>query len=218
MSPTTSILVTACSADGIGAAIALALARRSHHVFATAREPNETPEVLKTLPSVTILHLDVEAAASVAAAARSVTETGHVLDVLVNNASVGYVRSVLKLNIAAAQRLFDVNFWGPLRMTRTFAKFLIASRGRTVNVTSTSSVFYSPWICTFKLWLSTSFLATQPGSVINPSLSKRELRSHITYLRSFHDGHLAGRYDTFSNVRRVQGRAEHALRDPLPGA
>ncbi|ROV94220.1 hypothetical protein VSDG_05685 [Cytospora chrysosperma] len=61
MSPTQtkSILITGCSAEGIGAAMALVLARRGHHVFATARDTTKVPDALSSLANVTVLPLDV---------------------------------------------------------------------------------------------------------------------------------------------------------------
>lgn len=147
MSPTKSILVTGCSADGIGAAMALVLARRGHHVFATARNLAKIPEALSSLANVTVLSLDVADTASVAAAARTVADTGHGLDVLVNNAGVEYVQPVLDIDITTAQRMLDINLWGPLRTIQAFADLLIASRGRIVNVSSTASVVNLPWVC-----------------------------------------------------------------------
>ena len=147
MKPTKTILVTGCSADGIGAAMALALARRGHHVFATARQPAKISETLRSLPNVTALPMDVADATSVAEAARAVADTGRGLDVLVNNAGIEYVQPVLDVDITAAQRMLDVNLWGPVRAIQAFADPLIASRGRIVNVSSTASVVNLPWVC-----------------------------------------------------------------------
>lgn len=149
MSATKSILITGCSAGGIGAAMALVLARRGHHVFATARNTARVPEPLASLANVTVLPLDVGDTASVAAAARSVADSGRGLNVLVNNAGTGYVTPVLDIDIAAAQRVHDINLWGPLRTIQALADLLIASRGRIVNVSSSASVLNSPWMCRF---------------------------------------------------------------------
>jgi NAD(P)-dependent dehydrogenase (short-subunit alcohol dehydrogenase family) len=148
MSPTQtkSILITGCSSEGIGAAMALVLARRGHHVFATARDTTKVPDALSSLANVTVLPLDVVDTASVAAAARAVADSGLGLHVLVNNAGGGYVRPVLDIDIAAAQRLHDINLWGPLRTVQAFADLLIASHGRVVNVSSSASVLNSPWM------------------------------------------------------------------------
>lgn len=149
MSAKKSILITGCSAEGIGAALALVLAKRGHHVFATARSVDKIPDALQTDANVTILALDVSDATSVTAAAHAVTQSGRGLDVLVNNAGVGYICPVLDINIDTAQKVFDVNLWGPLRLIQAFAGLLVASRGRIVNVSSSASVVYSPWVCKF---------------------------------------------------------------------
>ncbi|KAK2613348.1 hypothetical protein N8I77_000266 [Diaporthe amygdali] len=93
--------------------------------------------------------LDVADPSSIAAAARAVADSGRGLQVLVNNAGGGYVRPVLDIDIAAAQRLFDINLWGPLRMIQAFADLLISSRGRIVNVSSSAAVINSPWYSTY---------------------------------------------------------------------
>lgn len=149
MSTSKSILVTGCSANGIGAALALVLAQKGHHVFATARNVDKVPVALKGLENVTVLPIDVTDTASIKAATQIVTASGHGLDVLVNNAGVGYVLPVLDVDIDAAQRLFDVNLWGPLRMIQAFTDLLVASHGRVVNISSSASVVHSPWVSTY---------------------------------------------------------------------
>lgn len=193
---TKSVLVTGCSAGGIGAAIAHALAKRGHHVFATARTPFKIPETLRQLSNVTVLPLDVGDPASVAAASRAVTESGRGLDVLVNNAGVGYVRPVLDINIAAAQRLHDINLWGPLRTIQAFAELLIASRGRIVNVSSSAAVIYSPWICKFKC-----------SAILTCCMV------HVPV----DGGVLTARPAMTSHVRLVQGRVKQPFRDAPAG-
>lgn len=144
--PKKSILVTGCSAGGIGEALALALANQGHHVFATARNPAKVPEAISSLSNVTVLKLDVLSADSVAEAAKAVTESGQGLDVLVNNAGCGYAQPIIDIDIAKAQRLFDTNLWGPIRMIQAFADLLIASQGKIVNVSSVGAIVNTPWI------------------------------------------------------------------------
>lgn len=157
-----TILITGCSADGIGAAIALLLARRGHHVFATARDPGKIPQALSSLDNVTIQTLDVADPTSIEAAARAVGDAGRGLDVLVNNAGVEYVCPVLDVDVAEAQRLFDTNFWGPLRMIQAFSNFLVASRGRIVNISSSAAVINPPWMCMLTTSLSPGQSGRQP--------------------------------------------------------
>ncbi|KAI1328989.1 oxidoreductase [Xylariaceae sp. FL0255] len=149
MSSSKVILIAGCSNGGIGAALALVLARQGHHIFVTARNILKISDTLSSLSNVTVLSLDVGDDASVAAAAQAVTESGRGLDVVVNNAAVGYVRPVLDINLIEAQRLHNINLWGPVRMVQAFADLLIASRGRVINVSSSASVVYSPWYATY---------------------------------------------------------------------
>lgn len=140
-----SILVTGCSAGGIGAAIALLLARKGHHVFATARNTSKLSEELTTLSNVTVLSLDVTSMSSVMAAAKAVSESGRGLDVLVNNAGLGYITPILDMDIEQAQKLYDTNLWGSVRMIQACKDLLIASHGRIVNIISCGAVVPLPW-------------------------------------------------------------------------
>ncbi|KAI1308109.1 dehydrogenase with different specificitie [Xylaria venustula] len=144
-----TMLVTGCSAGGIGAAIALALSQRGHHVFATARTVHKIPSELSKLANVTLLPLDVTSSESVAEAAQTVAASGRGLDVLINNAGAGYAMPVLDVNISRAQKLYDVNVWGPIRMVQAFADLLITSRGRIVNLSTVGAVLNTPWISTY---------------------------------------------------------------------
>lgn len=144
--PSKTILVTGCSAGGIGAAIASSLAARHHHVYATARDTSKIPESLSALPNVSVLRLDVSEPASVSEAVKAFTDSGRELDVLVNNAGGGYAMPLLDVDIDRAKKLYDVNVWGPLRAIQAFSKLLIARRGRVVNISTCGAVVNTPWI------------------------------------------------------------------------
>lgn len=143
---TKTILVTGCSAGGIGAAIASALAAHHHHVLASARDPSKIPESLSRLSNVTVLPLDVCDGASISEAVKVVAALGRGLDVLVNNAGAGYATPVLDIDVERAQRLYDTNVWGPVRTIQAFSQLLIASRGRVVNISTCGAVVNTPWI------------------------------------------------------------------------
>ena len=143
-----TILITGCSANGIGAALANALAKAGHTVFATARDPSKIPTTLTALPNVKTLALDVTSPSSVAdavAAVKSDDRAGR-LDVLVNNAGAGYTIPLLDADLEQARRVHDTNVWGPLRTTQAFADLLIASKGRVVNISSVGAVVNTRWV------------------------------------------------------------------------
>ncbi|KAI6088059.1 oxidoreductase [Hypoxylon rubiginosum] len=144
-----TILVTGCSAGGIGAAIAIALASRAHYVFATARSISKIPSELAALSNVTILPLDVTSASSVAEAAQAVAASGRGLDVLLNNAGAGYSMPVLDINVDKAMELYDVNVLGVIRTVQAFAPLLIKSKGRVVNLSSCGAAVNTPWIASY---------------------------------------------------------------------
>ncbi|ROV87981.1 hypothetical protein VPNG_10339 [Cytospora leucostoma] len=147
--PLKSVLVTGCSEGGIGAALALAVAKRGHHVFATARNTSKIPGELSALSNVTVLQLDITSASSVAEAAKAVASSGRGLNVLINNAGAGYATPILDLDVEKAQRLYDTNVWGPVRMIQAFADLLIASRGAIVNISTVGAVINTPWISAY---------------------------------------------------------------------
>lgn len=77
-------------------------------------------------------------------------DAGRGLDVLAKNAGMGY--AVLDIDVAEAQRLCDVNLWGPLQMIHAFSDMLIASLGCVVNVSSSAAIINSLCICESLEW------------------------------------------------------------------
>ncbi|KAJ6003092.1 NAD(P)-binding protein [Penicillium sp. IBT 35674x] len=127
MSSRKHILLTGCSANGIGAALALALARKDHHIFATARTLSKIPESLVSLNNVTSIQLDVTSPDSITEAVRVAEDHGVGLNVLINNAGIGYTMPLLDVDIKVAQQTYDTNVWGVLRITQAFAPLLLRS-------------------------------------------------------------------------------------------
>jgi NAD(P)-dependent dehydrogenase (short-subunit alcohol dehydrogenase family) len=120
------VLVTGTS-SGFGRLIAETLARNHFQVFATMRNvkgrnataAREIAEVAKRESlSLQTLELDVTDDVSVeSAVSKIVLQCGRV-DVLVNNAGFGIVDLAETVTMAQAQRQFDTNFFGVLRMNR----------------------------------------------------------------------------------------------------
>ena len=114
------VLITGCS-SGIGRALAVELGARGHDVIATARR-------LETLADLQVgkrLQLDVTDDASVAAA---VARAG-AIDVLVNNAGVGFWGPVEAASASAVQALFETNFLGRCPALQRTARTLLRDQG-----------------------------------------------------------------------------------------
>ena len=120
------VLITGTS-SGFGRLIAVTLARKKYRVFATMRDikgrntkvAREIAELAKHESlSLQTLELDVTSDSSVErAVSKVVLECGR-LDVLVNNAGYGVMDLAETVTTAQAQRQFDTNFFGVLRMNR----------------------------------------------------------------------------------------------------
>jgi NAD(P)-dependent dehydrogenase (short-subunit alcohol dehydrogenase family) len=124
--PQQVVLITGAS-SGFGRLIAETLARKNYQVFATmrnvngrnaaaAREIRELGE--RESLSLQTLELDVTDDASVDRAVNEVTTRCGRIDVLVNNAGYGIMDLAESVTLAQAQRQFDTNFFGVLRMNR----------------------------------------------------------------------------------------------------
>ena len=135
-----TVVITGCS-TGFGLEAALAFARRGDTVVASMRdvrkattlEERATAEGLK----VAVVELDVTDDASVARAVREITADHGTVDVLVNNAGVGYGGPVETMPMDAARALFETNFWGPQRTMRAVLPGMREQRsGVIINVSS----------------------------------------------------------------------------------
>ncbi|KAF2648588.1 NAD(P)-binding protein [Lophiostoma macrostomum CBS 122681] len=153
-----SVLVTGCSAGGIGSALAFSFASRGHLVFATARNTSKIDPQLATLSNVEVLELDTTSTESIAAAAEVVGKrTGGGLGVLVNNAGMGFVNPFLDVDLDAARKMFEVNFWGALMCIQGFKNLLVKAKGTIVNNSSMAFAAPCPYLslyCASKAALS----------------------------------------------------------------
>ena len=67
--------------------------------------------------------------------------TGGFLDILGNNAGVGYQMPAVDLEMAIVERLMAVNVVGPMRMVRYIHPLLIKAKGIIFNTTSVAAFF-----------------------------------------------------------------------------
>ena len=141
-----SVLITGCSAGGIGSALVESFQKRNLRVFATARDVSKMSH-LEKLPNVTLLNLDPTSEPSVRAAFDILeAQTGGTLDYLVNNAGQTIIMPTLDFNIETAKKLYDINVWGMLRVTQVLAPCVIAAKGTIVNISSIAPCVNTPWM------------------------------------------------------------------------
>ena len=147
---TRSVLVTGAG-SGIGNCVARHLAERGCLVYGTVRNDGAADE-LRKIDSVVPLCCEVTKPDEIVAAVRAVTSAGHGLYGLVNNAGRGDLGMLSTWTDEEMLRIFDVNVFGPHRMTNAFLPLLLASRGRIVNIGSQGGMlaksYYGPYTMT----------------------------------------------------------------------
>ncbi|KAJ5557029.1 hypothetical protein N7494_000944 [Penicillium frequentans] len=144
-----AVLVTGCSDDGIGYGLALTFQKQGYQVFATARNLEKMTK-LNSLPNVTLLQLDVTEPSQIEAAVAAVqAQTGGTLDVLVNNAGRNHFMPYLDEDVEQVKALYDINVWGPLRVTKAFMPLLIKAKGSIAFITSISGYLNVPFMGTY---------------------------------------------------------------------
>ncbi len=122
------VMVTGAS-SGLGKALAVALLDQGARVAATFRRQDQADAFTAGAAGRGLgVVLDVTDAGAVELGVAKVLEQFGRIDVLANNAGAGLVGAIEETSEAEAQRLFDVNFFGGLRMIRAVLPAMRAQR------------------------------------------------------------------------------------------
>jgi short-subunit dehydrogenase len=134
------VLITGAS-SGVGAALALALAKDGAVVCLIARRRDRLAEVLADCqehsPDSTMLVADLADSASIGPLAQQAAEALGWIDVLVNNAAVPKRRAVAALEPSEVEAVMRVNFFAPMRLAlAVLPQMLSRGAGMIVNESS----------------------------------------------------------------------------------
>lgn len=142
------VLVTG-AAKGIGLATAAEFAKAGATLVVTDRDPQALslaePKLRAHGVEIHSYVVDVADRAAVESMAKDVLAKHGGLDVLINNAGIGYSGELAETNLETWQRLFAINFWGPLYHIYAFLPSMKERRaGHIVNVSSGQAFFRLP--------------------------------------------------------------------------
>jgi NAD(P)-dependent dehydrogenase (short-subunit alcohol dehydrogenase family) len=143
-----TVLVTG-GTDGLGRAAAILLAERGYRVFAAGRSAPKRQELdrlafEKKLPLESV-ELDVCDGASVEHAVETIWQKAGSLDVLLNNAGIGYMAVVEDLRLADLRQQFETNLFGVLRVTQAVLPHMRQQkRGRILMMSSLAGIVTPP--------------------------------------------------------------------------
>ncbi len=129
--------VTGCS-TGIGRALAEVLTDRGKRAVVTARRAEAIADLEARAPGhIRALALDIADAAAVEQRVAEAIGVFGRIDVLVNNAGVGFAGAIEEASDAEVRRVFDTNVFGTLNVIRTVLPQMRARRtGHIITVTS----------------------------------------------------------------------------------
>ncbi len=130
------VLITGAN-SGIGRAAAIRFAAAGHHVFAAMRNLGKAEKLLRLASDagveLELLELDVADDDSVR---RGIEQAGRI-DVLVNNAGIGWNATVEDIDVSAAKVVFETNFWGVIRCAqKVLPQMRERGDGTIINVSS----------------------------------------------------------------------------------
>ena len=143
-----SILITG-GTDGLGRAAALLLAEKGFRVFAAGRSASKRAEIdriarEKNLPLESI-EMDVCSDGSVQNAVEKIFQKAGGIDVLINNAGVGYMSVVEELKLEDLQKQYDTNIFGVIRVTQAILPHMRQRRtGRILMMSSVAGLVTPP--------------------------------------------------------------------------
>ncbi|MEO7836158.1 MAG: SDR family NAD(P)-dependent oxidoreductase [Acidimicrobiales bacterium] len=199
MRPRGRCVVVTGASSGIGRATALAFARRGARVWAVARSVDLLEELAAEHSGITPLVADLTDDGQRAAV---VAEAGAV-DVLVNNAGIGWVGPVEEMPAAQVRLLFELNVLALIDLTqRLLPGMLERRRGHVVNVASVAA-----WVAVPPL---TVYSATKFAVQGYSDGLRRELAGRGVSVATINPGPVATR---FGPRAQVEDRATTDLGD-----
>lgn len=140
-------LITGCS-TGFGRELARAVLDRGFRAVITARNLSTVADLVTGREHQAIaVKLDVTRRDDVAAAMDRAQQSFGGIDVLVNNAGIGYFGSIEESDEAEVRRMFEINFWGLSEVTRAALPGMRQRRrGHIVNISSIGGLRAFPGI------------------------------------------------------------------------
>ena len=139
--------ITGCS-TGFGRHLAQEVLKKGDKVAVTARNTDDVKDLILQYPDTAIaIKLDVTDAKQVKAAVQKAVATFERIDVLVNNAGIGYFGAIEESEDEEVRRMFEINFFGLASVTNAILPIMRAQRnGHIVNISSVGGLVAFPGV------------------------------------------------------------------------
>jgi len=139
--------ITGCS-TGFGRNLAMEALQQGNRVAVTSRNTDDVKDIVSQFADNAVaIKLDVTNAQQVAAAVKQAQEKFGRIDVLVNNAGIGYFGAIEESDEAEYRRMFEINFFGLAGVTNAILPIMRAQRsGHIVNISSIGGMVAFPGV------------------------------------------------------------------------
>ena len=139
--------ITGCS-TGFGRNLAMEALQQGNQVAVTSRNTDDVKDIVAQYPDAAIaIKLDVTDAGQVTAGVKQAQERFGRIDVLVNNAGIGYFGAIEESEEPEIRRMFEINFFGLASVTNAVLPIMRAQRsGHIVNISSIGGLVAFPGV------------------------------------------------------------------------
>jgi len=129
--------ITGCS-TGFGRSLATEVLKKGYRVVVASRNTDDVQDIVAAYPETSIaVKLDVTVHQEITDAVQTALKHFGQIDVLVNNAGIGYFAAVEESDEAEVRRMFDINVFGLARMTQEVLPHMRKRKtGHILNVAS----------------------------------------------------------------------------------
>ena len=139
--------ITGCS-TGFGRALANEVLSLGHNVVVTARKTSDVEDIVAQYPNNSIaVKLDVTNKEEITTSVASALDKFGKIDVLVNNAGIGYFGAIEESEDAEVRRMFDINVFGLGDMTNAVLPTMRKQKsGHIINIASIGGLVSFPGV------------------------------------------------------------------------
>jgi NAD(P)-dependent dehydrogenase (short-subunit alcohol dehydrogenase family) len=139
--------ITGCS-TGFGRELAKQVLANGDKAAVASRKTEDVADIVKDYPETAIaVKLDVTKAEEITVAVKQITENFDRIDVLVNNAGIGYFGAIEESEEAEIRRMFEINFFGLANVTKAVLPTMRKQRrGNIVNIASIGGLVSFPTV------------------------------------------------------------------------
>ncbi len=140
-------MITGCS-TGFGRELAKRALELGYRVGVASRKIEDVQDLVSAFPQTALgVQLDVTKPEEIRSSVAQVTEQLGGIDVLVNNAGIGYFGAIEESEEAEVRRMFEINFFGLANMTKEVLPQMRGRRsGHIINIASIGGLVGFPGV------------------------------------------------------------------------